>query len=82
MILGKTVDDSKRYWNLEFLVVLWTYQMSYNATTHTIQFILVYEIERVFLIEFKVLTLRITMDEMLLVSKSIEYRSIFLEKLN
>ena len=64
-ILRKTVDNSKRDWNLKLQDAFWAYRTTYNVTTHTTPFSLVYGIEAILPIEFEVQALRIAVEERL-----------------
>lgn len=81
-ILRKTVDNSKRDWDLKLPAALWAYRTTYKVTTHTTPFSLVYGIEAILPIEFEVQTLRIAVEERLDASKSIEHRLEVLEELS
>ncbi len=81
-ILRKTVQDSKRDWDIKLPAALWAYRTTYKVTTKATPFSLVYGVEAVLPIEFEVQSLRIAVDERLTTIPSLIERVELLEGLD
>lgn len=81
-ILRKTIQDSKRDWDVKLRAALWAYRTTYKVTTQATPFSLVYGIEAIFAIEFDVESLRVAVNSRLTNSQSFRNRLTTLEALN
>lgn len=81
-ILRKTIQDSKRNWDVKITIALWAYRTTFKVTTQTTPFSLVYSIEATLPIEFEVVSLRVATESKLTNSQSPKDRLVSLEALN
>lgn len=81
-ILRKTVQDSKRDWDIKLPAALWAYRTTYKVTTKATPFSLVYGVESILPIEFEVQSLRIAVNERLTLAPSLRVRLELLEGLD
>jgi len=61
-ILKKIVDHDRRYWDQKLYSTLWAYQNAYKTMIGKTPFSLVYGLEVVFLLQYVILTLRVSND--------------------
>lgn len=81
-ILRKTVNESKRDWDVKLHAALWAYRTTFKVTTKATPFSLVYGVEAVLPIEFEVPSLRIAVEARLTDKESLRHRLIELEAMD